>query len=136
MKNTKRTITAAIAALIASVSVFSTVGAATYYTYDGDVFYDGVNDGQVYQEDEYGIYQEIVYVGKDAFYGDVYYSTKIGYYAYNGGSTGESLGWDFTFTEYIGKDIYKRKIYYSDDIGYFYIKGHNYYIVDIDDIIF
>lgn len=133
---TTRTITAAIAALIASASIFSTVGAATYYSYDGRVFSDGINDGREFQEDKNGVYQETVYIGNDAYYGKIYYSTEIGYYAYNGGSNYQPLGWDFTMTEYIGKDIHGRKIYFSDDLGYFYLKGDNYYVVDINTIVF
>jgi hypothetical protein len=68
----------------------------------------------------------ISYVGRDCFYGDVYYDPYCGYYATNGNGSYISLGWNFSLTKYVGTDRHHRCVYYNDSIGYFVFSGNSY----------
>ena len=135
MKNMKKTLTAAIAAVIASATVISTASAATYIDIYGNTYYDGINDGMVYCEDYTGAvyaYQDsrytsrsTTYIGEDAFYSSIYYDSSCGSYAHNSADNYTYLGWNFALSRYVGTDRRGRKVYYNDAIGYFVINGNS-----------
>ena len=149
MKNFKKMITSAIAGLMAAAALATTAGAAEYVNNDGFYWNDGINDGRVFVEDSYGNYFDIgdyytyssyndyyydyygcnytylydeVYIGHDAYFGNVYYRADVGYY-----TSTRYLGSSFSFTEYIGRDQYGRDIYYRSELGYIYLKGSTWY---------
>ena len=67
-----------------------------------------------------------MYIGRDDFYGDIYYCSEYGYYADN--SDGVIVfGREFSFTEYIGRDRLGRYIYYRSEFGYIYFSVDRWY---------
>lgn len=124
MKNFMKIIASAIAGVIASMALVTTVGAADYYDTDGTIWTDNIRDGKVYVEDNYGRYNDSYYVGYDVFLEDIYV-TNTGYYAINGNGT-TYLGKNFVFTEYIGTDRYGKEIYYRSECGYMYFSNNTW----------
>ena len=142
MKSIRKMVVSTIAGFMAAAAIATTASAAEYFGYDGSHWYDGVNDGRVYAESTDGYWYEVensfshydydhcyadrVYIGRDDFYGDIYYCSEYGYYADN--SDGVIVfGREFSFTEYIGKDRLGRYIYYRSEFGYIYFSVDRWY---------
>ena len=120
MKNFKKIIVSAIAAVMAAGALATTAGAAEYYNNDGSYWYDGTNNGKVYFEDEYGYYRDL-----DDYKSDYSYDYNYNYnYSSDGcvkkylGST-ENTSYSYSDAKYIGYDVYYGNIYYRADRGYY-----------------
>ena len=99
MKKITKMIAAAMAALTIGAVMAAPASAAQYVDYYGNVWYDGIIDGKRYEQDIYGTYHEICYIGYDYSYGYIYYRDDIGYYANNSGVI-TYLGWNFVINSY------------------------------------
>ncbi len=154
MKKFTKVIASVLAGVMAALTLATSASAAEYIDNDGTYWTDGVYDGKVYVEDDYGYYYDLddfytynscydyynynynydlyrynttyteVYVGYDAFFGNIYYITDCGYYAVNGYKT-TYLGTNFVFTEYVGRDSAGRNIYFRSEYGYIYYNNNN-----------
>ena len=146
MKSIRKLAVSVIAGFMAAAALATTASAAEYFGCDGSYWYDGVNDGRMYGESTNGYWYEIdntlgyynynnfgrfddtVYVGCDDYYGDIYYCSEYGYFADRSDGL-VVFGRDYTFTEYIGRDRSGRSIYYRDEIGYIYYSTDRWYSV-------
>ena len=105
------------------------------YTYQDSAYCYSMNDFHNYYSQYYTyldsyyynynyIYNTSSYIGEDAFYGSIYYDPYIGYFAYNGGDSLITFGFNFAVSTYVGVDRSGRKVYYNKDIGYFVWSGN------------
>lgn len=113
--NIKKTITSAIAAVMAAAALATTAGAAEYYGNDGSYWFDGINDGKVYAEDNYGYYYDVDtgnYVYQVSYDNANYCARSDNSYNYISYSNGYT-------DKYIGFDVYYGNVYYRSDNGYY-----------------
>lgn len=145
MKSIRKMAVSVIAGFMAAAALATTASAAEYFGCDGSHWCDDVNDCRVYAESTDGYWYEVdntfgycdynyvhyadtVFVGRDDFYGDIYYCSEYGYFADNSDGI-VVFGREFTFTEYIGRDRFGRYIYHRDEFGYIYYSIDRWYTV-------
>lgn len=126
MKRSNKLLAAAIASVIASAAMISTVGADAYYVpgrlepYGNTL--PGIIDGDaIIYEDLTGVYKVSlpqICIAEDVIYGNVYYDKDIGYYSICTDGYFIYLGHDFKLSEYVGSNGLDTKFYYNAHCGY------------------